>query len=66
MPDKPPPPRIPVAVASAVVLLLCTLLYVVVAALGDAPWGVVPALLVASAVYGVAAWYRQRRVGRQH
>lgn len=66
MPDKPPAPRIPVAVASAVVLLLCTLLYVVVAALGDAPWGVVPALLVASAVYGVAAWYRQRRVGRQH
>jgi hypothetical protein len=66
MPDKPPAPRIPVAVASAAVLLLCTLVYAVVAALGDAPWGVVPALLVATAVYGVLAWYRQRRVGRQH
>jgi hypothetical protein len=38
MPDKPPAPRIPVAVASAAVLLLCTLVYAVVAALGDAPW----------------------------
>jgi O-antigen/teichoic acid export membrane protein len=66
MPDKPPAPRIPVAVASAAVLLLCTLVYAVVAALGDAPWGVVPALLVATAVYGVLAWYRQRQVGRQH
>ena len=41
--------------ASAAVLLLCTLVYAVVAALGDAPWGVVPALLVATAVYGVLA-----------
>jgi hypothetical protein len=49
MPDKPPTPRIPVAVASAVVLLLCTLLYVVVAALGDAPApGRLPALTPAT------------------
>ena len=40
MPDKPPAPRIPVAAApAAVLLLLCTLLYAVVAALADAPWG---------------------------
>jgi hypothetical protein len=66
MPDKPPVARIPVAAASAAVLLLCTVTYAVVAAFGDAPWSVVPALLVATAVYGVSAWYRLRRVGRQH
>jgi hypothetical protein len=48
------------------VLLLCTLLYAVVAALTDAPWAVVPALLIATAVYGVLAWYRARRAVRDH
>ena len=67
MPDKPRAPRFPVAAApAAVVLLLCTLLYVVVAALTDAPWAVVPALLIATAVYGVLAWYRARRAVRDH
>jgi hypothetical protein len=66
VPDKPPSPRIPVAAAPAAVLLLCTLLYAVVAALADAPWAVVPALLIATAVYGVLAWYRARRAVRDH
>jgi hypothetical protein len=67
MPDKTRAPRIPVAVApAAVLLLLCTLLYAVVAAIGDAPLAVLPALLIATAVYGVVAWYRMRHVGRQH
>jgi hypothetical protein len=30
---------------------------------GDAPWGVVPALLIATAVYGLFAWYRRRWLG---
>ena len=67
MPDRPRAPRFPAAVAPAAVLLLCTLLYAVVAAVGDAPWAVVPALLVATAVYGVLAWYRARReVSSEH
>jgi hypothetical protein len=66
MPDKSPAPRIPVAAAPAAVLLLCTVAYAVVAALADAPWAVVPALLIATAVYGVLAWYRARRAVRGH
>jgi hypothetical protein len=38
--------------------------YAVLAAFGDAPWSVVPALLVATAAYGVLAWLRLRRVGQ--
>ena len=41
------------------------MVYAVVAALGDAPWAVVPALLVATAVYGVFVWFRLRRLGRR-
>jgi hypothetical protein len=48
------------------VLLLCTVAYAVVAAVADAPWAVVPALLTATAVYGVLAWYRARRAVRDH
>ena len=66
MPDRTPAPRIPVAAAPAAVLLLCTLLYAVVAVATDAPWAVVPALLIATAVYGVLAWYRARRAVRDH
>ena len=66
MPDKPRAPRFPVAAAPAAVLLLCTLLYAVVAAATDAPWAVVPALLIATAVYGVLAWYQARRAVRDH
>ena len=66
MPDKSPAPRIPVAAAPAAVLLLCTVAYAVVAAPADAPWAVVPALLIATAVYGVLAWYRARRAVRGH
>ena len=44
-------------------LLLGTLLYAVVAAIGAAPWAVVPALVVATAAYGVWSWYR---LGRGH
>jgi presenilin-like A22 family membrane protease len=66
MPDKTRAPRIPVAVAPAAVLLLCSLLYAAVVAIGDAPLAVLPALLIATAVYGVVAWYRTRHVGRQH
>jgi len=44
----------PLAAASAAVLL-GTVVYAVAAALGDAPWAVVPALLAATAVYGVFA-----------
>jgi hypothetical protein len=38
-----------------------TLAYAVLAALGDMPWTVVPALLVATAVYGLVAWLRLGR-----
>ena len=62
MPDQSRHLRIQLAAAAAAVLLLCT---VACAALGDAPWSVVPALLVATAVYGVLAWLRLGRVGRQ-
>ena len=66
MPDQPSSQiRTSVAAASAAVLLLCTVVYAVLAALGDAPWAVVPALLVATAVYGVVAWLRLGRVGRR-
>ena len=66
MPDRTPAPRIPIAAAPAAVLLLCTLLYVAAALMADAPWTVVPALLTATAVYGVLAWYRARRAVRDH
>ena len=65
MPDQSSASRLPLAAASAAVLLLCTVVYAVAAALGDAPWAVVPALLVATAVYGVFAWFRLRRLGRR-
>jgi uncharacterized membrane protein YczE len=61
--DQPRTLRIQLAAAAAV-LLLCTVAYAVLAALGDAPWSVVPALLVATAAYGVLAWLRLRRVGQ--
>jgi uncharacterized membrane protein YczE len=64
MPDQPRTLRIQLAAAAAAVLLLCTVAYAVLAALGDAPWSVVPALLVATAAYGVLAWLRLRRVGQ--
>jgi hypothetical protein len=38
-----------------------TLADAVLAALGDAPWTVAPALLVATAVYGLVAWLRLGR-----
>jgi uncharacterized membrane protein YczE len=63
MPDQPRTLRIQLAAAAAV-LLLCTVAYAVLAALGDAPWSVVPALLVATAAYGVLAWLRLRGVGQ--
>jgi CHASE2 domain-containing sensor protein len=66
VPDKPPTPRIAVAAAPAAVLLLCTVAYAVVVALAGAPLAVVPALLTATAVYGVLAWYRARRAVRDH
>ena len=66
MPDQSPSrARTSVAAASAAVLLRCTAVYAVLAALDDAPWAVVPALLVATAVYGVLAWLRLGRVGGQ-
>jgi predicted DNA repair protein MutK len=65
MPDQPRALRIHLTLASAVVPLVATVAYAVLAALGDAPWNVVPALLVATAVYGlVAVWLRLGRVGR--
>jgi hypothetical protein len=60
MPDQPRALRIHLALASAAVLLVATVAYAVLAALGDAPWNVVPALLVATAVYGLVAWLRRR------
>jgi hypothetical protein len=66
MPDQARALRIQLAAAAAAVLLVATVVYAVLAALGDAPWSVVPALLVATAVYGLATWLRLRRVGRQH
>lgn len=65
MPDRPRALRIRLALTWAVVLLLATVAYAVLAALGDAPWNVVPALLVATAVYGVFAWLRLGRIARQ-
>ena len=44
---------------------MATVAYAVLAALGDAPWSVVPALLVATVVYGVVTWLRLGRAGRQ-
>jgi CHASE2 domain-containing sensor protein len=64
MPDQPRALRIHLALASAAVLLLCTVADAALAALGDAPWTVVPALLIATAVYGVVAWLRLRRTGQ--
>jgi hypothetical protein len=62
MPDQSRALRIQLAAAAAaVVLLVSTLAYAVLAALGDAPWTVVPALLVATAVYGLVAWLRLGR-----
>jgi hypothetical protein len=66
MPDQARALRTQLAAAAAAVLLVATVVYAVLAALGDAPWSVVPALLVATAVYGLATWLRLRRVGRQH
>jgi hypothetical protein len=60
MPDQPRALRIHLALTS-VVLLLATVAYLVLAALGDAPWNVVPALLVATAVYCLVAWLRLGR-----
>ena len=42
MPDQPRALRIRLALTWAVVLLLATVAYAVLAALGDAPWNVVP------------------------
>jgi hypothetical protein len=65
MPDQSRALRTQLAAAAAAVLLVSTLAYAVLAALGDAPWTVVPALLVATAVYGLVAWLRLGRAGRQ-
>jgi hypothetical protein len=66
MPDQSPTRiRYSVAAGSAVVLLLCTAAYAVLAALGDVPWAVVLALLVATAVYGLFVWLGLGRVGRR-
>jgi hypothetical protein len=64
MPDQPRALRIHLALTWAVVLLVATVAYAVLAALGDAPWNVVPAL-VATAAYGLVAWFRLGRVGRR-
>jgi hypothetical protein len=64
MPDHARTSWISLAAASAAVLLLGTVACAVLAAVGDAPWAVVPALLVATAVYGLFAWLRLGRVGR--
>ena len=64
MPDQPRALRIQLAAAAAAVLLLCTVADAVLAALGDAPWSVVPALLVATAVYSLLAWLRLRHIGQ--
>jgi hypothetical protein len=64
MPDQSRALRTHLAAAVAAVLLLCTVAYAVLAAVGDAPWSVVPALLVATAVYGLFAWLRLRRIGQ--
>jgi O-antigen/teichoic acid export membrane protein len=61
MPDQPRALRIHLTLASTVVLLVATVAYAVLAALGDAPWNVVPGLLVATAVYGLVAWLRPGR-----
>jgi hypothetical protein len=39
--------------------------YAVLAAVGDAPWAVVPVLLAATAVYALVVWLRLGRVGRR-
>jgi hypothetical protein len=65
MPDQPGALRIRLAAAAAAVLLPCAVAYAVLAALGDAPWSVVPALLVATAAYGRLAWLRLRRTGQR-
>jgi uncharacterized membrane protein YczE len=65
MPDQPRALRIHLALASAAVLLLATVAYAVLAALGDAPWNAVPALLAATAAYGLVAWLRLGRVGHR-
>ena len=62
MPDQPRALRVHLALASAAVLLVA---YAVLAALGDAPWNVVPALLAATAAYGLVAWLRLGRVGHR-
>jgi hypothetical protein len=58
MPDQSRALRIQLAAAAAAVLLGSTLAYAILAALGDAPWTVVPALLIATAVSGLVAWLR--------
>ncbi|HJU03062.1 MAG TPA: hypothetical protein VJ966_17845 [Actinomycetes bacterium] len=65
MPDRPRALRLHLALTWAVVLLPATVAYAVLAALGDAPWNVVPALLVATAAYGLVAWFRLGRVARR-
>lgn len=64
MSDQPRTLRNSLAAAAAAILLLCTVAYAVLATLADAPWNVVPALLVATAVYGLVTWLRLGRVGR--
>jgi hypothetical protein len=64
MPDHTETPRAGIAAGTTAVLLLCTLLYAVVAAIGAAPWAVLPALLVATAAYGAWSWYRLGRGDR--
>jgi Flp pilus assembly protein TadB len=66
MPDHTETPRAGLAAASTAVLVLCTLLYAVVAAVGAAPWAVLPALLVATVAYGAWSWYRLGRARRHH
>jgi hypothetical protein len=61
MPDQFRALRTQLAAAAAAVLLVSTLAYAVLAALGDAPWTVIPALLVATAVSGLVAWLRLGR-----
>jgi len=61
MPDQSRALRTQLAAAAAAVLLVSTLADAVLAALGDAPWTVVPALLIATAVYGLVAWLRLGR-----
>jgi hypothetical protein len=65
MPDQPRALRIQLAAAAAAVLLVATVADAVLAALGDVAWTVVPALLVATAVYGLVTWLRLGRAGRQ-